>query len=98
MSAALMAQPSLYRTAMAISTKAKRKGKNRKRKKNTMAGGACATAFSLEVCEDITGGAVGARGLGPVVGMGFTAGTGSGESSSAGDEGGMGWGFINQWG
>ena len=55
-------------------------------------------AFSLEVCEDITGGTVGARGAGPVVGMGFTMGTGSGEVSSAGDEGGMGWGFLSQWG
>ena len=31
-------------------------------------------AFSSEVCEDITGGTVGAKGLGPVVGMGFTTG------------------------
>ena len=54
--------------------------------------------FSLEVCEDITGGAVGARSTVPVVGMGFTAGTGSGESSGAGDKGGMGWGFLNWWG
>ena len=38
-------------------------------------------AFSSEVCEDITGGAVGARGTGP------TVGTGSREASGAGDEG-----------
>ena len=42
MSAALTAQPGLYSTAMAVSEKAKNKGKNRKRKKSTMAGEACA--------------------------------------------------------
>ena len=55
-------------------------------------------AFSLEVCEDITGGTVGARDAGPVVGMEFTTGTGSGEVSGAGDKGGMGWGFLSRWG
>ena len=34
-------------------------------------------AFSSEMCEDITGGAVGAGGLGPAEGTGFTVGTGS---------------------
>ena len=43
MSAALTAQPGLYSTATAVSTKAKVRGRNKKRKKNTMAGGACAT-------------------------------------------------------
>ena len=41
MSAALTAQPGLYSTATAVSTKVK--GTNRKRKKSAMAGGACAT-------------------------------------------------------
>ena len=53
-------------------------------------------AFSSEVCEDITGGSVGAGGVEPAVGMGFTAGTGSGEAPSAGDKGGIGWGFLSQ--
>ena len=39
-----MAQPGLYSMATAVSTKAKVRGKNKKRKKSTMAGGACATA------------------------------------------------------
>ena len=43
MSAALMAQPGLHSMATAVSTKAKVNGKNRKRKKSTMAGEACAT-------------------------------------------------------
>ena len=43
-----MAQPGLYSTAAAISTKAKVKGKNKKRKKSTMAGGACATLCSSQ--------------------------------------------------
>ena len=43
MSTALTAQPGLYRAATAVSTKAKVKGKNRKRKKSTMAGEVCAT-------------------------------------------------------
>ena len=51
--------------------------------------------FSSDVCEDITGGAVGAGGLGPAEGMGFTADTGSGEASGAGDEGCSGWGFLD---
>ena len=38
MSAALTAQPGLHNMATAVSTKAKVKGKNRKRKKNTMTG------------------------------------------------------------
>ena len=39
-----MAQPGLHSTAMAVSTKAKVKGMNTKRKKSTMvADGACAT-------------------------------------------------------
>ena len=51
-------------------------------------------ALSSEGCEDM-GSAVGARGTGPTVGAG---GTGSGEASGAGDEGGMGWGFLCQRG
>ena len=43
MSAALTAQPGLHSTATAVSMKAKVNGKNRKRKKSTMVGGACAT-------------------------------------------------------
>ena len=43
MSAALTAQPGLHSTATAISMKAKVMGKNRKRKKSTMTGEACAT-------------------------------------------------------
>ena len=38
MPAALTAQPGLYRAATAVSTKAKVRGKNRKRKKSTMTG------------------------------------------------------------
>ena len=49
MSAALTAQPGVHRTAMAVSMKAKVKGKNRKRKKSTMAGGACATMMKERV-------------------------------------------------
>ena len=52
-------------------------------------------ASSFAVCEDITGGAVGTGGAGPTVGAGDT---GSREASGAGDEGGMGWGFLSQWG
>ena len=52
-------------------------------------------AFSSAVCEDIMGGAVGAGGAGPTVGAGDT---GSREASDAGDEGGMGWGFLCWWG
>ena len=48
-------------------------------------------AFSSVVCEDITGGAVGAGGAGPTVGAGDT---GSGEASDAGDEGCSSWGFL----
>ena len=54
------------------------------------------TAFSSEVYEDMTGGAVGAGGMGPTVGAGFTVGTGSGETSGVGDEGSTGWGFLSQ--
>ena len=38
-----MAQPGLHGMATAVSTKVKKRGKKRKRKKRTMAGGACAT-------------------------------------------------------
>ena len=48
MSAVLMAQPGLHSMATAVSTKVKVKGKHRKRKKNTMAGGACATIPSFD--------------------------------------------------
>ena len=51
MSAALTAQPGLHSTATAVSPKAKVKGKNKKRKKSTMAGGACATKGN--VTEDV---------------------------------------------
>ena len=47
MSAALTAQPGLYRATTAVSAKVKSKGRNRKRKKSTMAGGACATACTI---------------------------------------------------
>ena len=47
MSAALTAQPGLHSTATAVSAKAKVNGKNKKRKKSTMAGGACATPHGL---------------------------------------------------
>ena len=43
----------------------------------------------------MTSGTVGAGGAGPAVGMGFTVGPGRGETSSAGDEDGMGWGFLS---
>ena len=52
MSAALMAQPGLHSMAMAVSMKAKVRGKNRKRKKSTMAGGACATSATTEDSPD----------------------------------------------
>ena len=39
----LTAQPGLHSTVTAVSTKTKVKGMNKKRKKSTMAGGACAT-------------------------------------------------------
>ena len=48
-------------------------------------------AFSLTVCEDIVGGAVGAGGAGPTVG---TEDTGSREASGTGDKGCSGWGFL----
>ena len=48
-------------------------------------------AFSSAVCEDITGGAVGAGGVGPTVGA---RDIGSGEASGAGDEDCSGWGFM----
>ena len=40
-------------------------------------------AFSSEVCEDIIGGTVRARGVGPTVSAGVT---GSGEASGTGDK------------
>ena len=43
MSAVLTAQPSLHSTMYMVRTRAKERGKKRKRKKSTMAGGACAT-------------------------------------------------------
>ena len=43
-------------------------------------------AFSSELCEDMTGGAVGAGGTEPAVGAEVTVGTGSREASGAGDE------------
>ena len=43
-------------------------------------------AFSSEVCEDMTGGDVGAGGMEPTGGARVTAGTGSGEVSGTGDE------------
>ena len=49
-----MAQPGLHRVATAVSTKAKVKGKNKKRKKSTMAGGACATGFKVNKEENVT--------------------------------------------
>ena len=54
MSAALMAQPGLHRTATAISTKAKVRGRNKTRKKSTMTGGACATVTVFKVVGEIT--------------------------------------------
>ena len=48
-----MAQPGLHSTATAVSTKAKVSGKNKKRKKSTMAGGACATGG---ICSSDNGG------------------------------------------
>ena len=46
-----MAQPGLHSMAMAISTKEKKRGSKRKRKKSTMAGGACATLPVFKICE-----------------------------------------------
>ena len=43
-----MAQPGLNSTATAVSTKAKVKGRNKKRKKSTMAGGVCTTISIFE--------------------------------------------------
>ena len=51
--------------------------------------------FSSGVCEDMARGVGGAGGMGPAVGAGDT---GSREASGAGDEGGMGWGFLSQQG
>ena len=48
-----MAQPGLHSTTTAVSMKAKDKGKNRKRKKSTMVGGACATGVVKGGGEDI---------------------------------------------
>ena len=53
MSAALTAQPGLHSTATAVSTKAKVNGKNKKRKKSTMAGKACATVCMVKSWIDI---------------------------------------------
>ena len=53
-------------------------------------------AFSSEVCEDITGGAVGAGGMEPAVAVEFTVGIGSGEVSGAGDKGCISWGFLDR--
>ena len=47
--------------------------------------------FSSEVCEDITGGAVGVGGTGHAVGTGVT---GSRDTSGVGDEGCSSWGFL----
>ena len=49
MSAALTAQPGLHRAITAVSVKAKVKGRNKKRKKSAMAGGACATIMDQEL-------------------------------------------------
>ena len=54
MSAALTAQPGLHSMATAVSTNAKVNGRNKKRKKNTMAGGACATGMAQEESEAVT--------------------------------------------
>ena len=43
-----MAQPGLHSTATAVSMKVKVNGKNKKRKKSTMAGRACATPTMLK--------------------------------------------------
>ena len=55
-------------------------------------------AFSSELCEDMTGGAVGAGGTEPAVGAGVTVITGSGETSGVGDKGSVGWGFLGRQG
>ena len=47
MSAALTAQPGLHSATSTVRRKAAKSGAKRKRKKNTMAGGACATESRL---------------------------------------------------
>ena len=52
-------------------------------------------AFTSAVCEDMAGGAAGARGAGPTVGAGDI---GSRGASGAGVKGCSGWGFLSQQG
>ena len=47
-------------------------------------------AFSSEECEDMAGGAMGARGIGCVTGDEASGENGSGEASGAGGKGGIG--------
>ena len=47
------------------------------------------------MCEDIMGDAVGAKGMGPAVGV---EDTGSGEASGVGDKDCSSWGFLGQCG
>ena len=55
-------------------------------------------AFSSVVCEDMTGGAMGARGAGPTGGAWVTGGIGSDEASSVEDKGCTSWGFLDRQG
>ena len=51
-------------------------------------------AFNSEVCKDMAGDTVGARGAGPTEGAGVTVSTGRKEASGAGDKVCASWEFL----